>query len=424
MMEKVKKFNMGQKQCEGCGEWVDKKEKKCLKCAEPFAYRVKETTIVKVSTVVFALLTVFFFVVAALWSTGVTKVEDINEENNFSILKIKGTVIDTPDYYPNAYDDSGTMRIWLNDTSGEIQVYFDEITTKTLIKNGEIPELGDTVEVMGRVSYSKDSDTMKIADIGISKRGLSVSIDTAGNDEEVLPYRSLSVENENNLEILKNVYTRLLIPDIAGKGKDTYEDGKKVLVNGTVVSDLTNYSTAYVLTICDVSSGEKLIVYVPKDIVELSGIELYSEDDVIYNMLAGSEVSILGSLTYYESAYGSQYSKWELIPSSLGKAKKVSGRYCFEIGKEGSGFSVDMLMSNPDIYKGEDVLIQGARLTEIDGKDYIEDVGGQQQLLLFCYSGIGDIPSGAIVDVKGEFTNYQGTWEIKIYESEDIQEVS
>lgn len=419
-----KDLHAGKRHCEACGEWVDKTGKKCPECAGPFAYRVSEATIVKVSTVVFTIFTVFFFVLAVFWSADITKVEDIDEARNFEILRIKGTVIDSPDYYPNEYDDSGTMRVWINDTTGEIQIYFDEITTELLIESGEIPGLGDTVEAMGRVSYSKDSDTMKVSDITISGDGISVSIDTSGEDAEIWAYRSMSVENENNFEILGNNYQVVPISDIEGKGKNAFEERKKVLISGTVVSSVTNYDTAYQFTICDESSPglEKLIVYVPKDIVELSGVELESQEDLTYNLLAGSRVSILGSMTYYESAYGPMYSKWELIPTSVGKAKQISGRYCFEIEDEGTGFSVENLLSNPEIYEGEDVVIHSAVFIERDGKTFIKDVGGTNELMVFCYDPL-DIADGAIVDLEGEFLDWEGTWEIKIYDAQDIREV-
>ena len=219
---------------------------------------------------------------------------------------------------------------------------------------------------------------------------------------------------EDSDEGTGKTYQAMSISDIAGKSKDAFEDGAYVYIKGTVVSAITNYSTFYQFKIGDIDNGSKLLVLIPKNLINLSGVRLYSEDDMIYNLLAGTEVSILGSLTYYESTYGPQYSKWELMPTSLGKAKKISGRYCFEIEKEGSGFSVDMLFSNPEMYEGELVELQGVRVRESEPKVSIEDVGGGESLLIFTYDGVDGFSKGDIVNVVGEFTEYQGTWEIKL----------
>jgi len=85
-------------------------------------------------------------------------------------------------------------------------------------------------------------------------------------------------------------------------------------------------------------------------------------------------------------------------------------------------------MSNPEIYKDEDVLIQGVRIVKSGGDTYVEDLEGEYPLLVYGYRNLSGFKEGDIVDISGTFFKYTSKngeiiWEIKGYDSEDIQEV-
>ena len=411
----------GKKQCPACGKYVDKERRVCPECTAQFSYRLKEFTLVKFS-LIFVVLGVVYFLIAANWQAPVTKIDELDKDDNFSIMRFEGKVVRTPRYYPSKYDDYGEMKFYVNDTTGEIQVLCGSKVTEELIGSGNIPAIGDTVEVLGRVLYI-GGGTEFDESMTISEDGINVYLDKTVVQEKTMPFMRVEVMYEDNIKISDRSYSVKDISDVAGKPGDTYESGKKVMISGTLVSEITNYTTNYQMTIGDLGSGDKLLVYVPKDLLELSEIELYSKDDLVYNLKPGSEVTIFGALEYYESSYGPQYSKWELIPTTLNEKSKVQGKSCFQVTAEGEGFTVDMLMSNKYMFKGEQVYLQGVKVSKNDPKLYVKDSGGQEELLIFSYDTLEDFDLGDTVELSGEFTQYQDTWEIKISGPSDIREV-
>lgn len=414
------------KQCPACGKYVDKERSVCPECTAQFSYRIKESTLVKFS-LIFIAIGVIYFLIAANWQAPVTSIDELDKDDNFSIMRFEGKVVRTPRYYPSKYEDYGEMKFYINDTTGEIQVLCGSKVTEELIGTGNIPAIGDTVEVLGRVLYIGSATEFQ-EDMTISEDGINVYLDKTVVQEKTMPFMRVEVMYEDNIKISGRSYSPKDISDVAGKPGDTFESGKKVMMSGTVVSEITNYTTNYQVTIGDLGSGDKLLVYVPKDLLELSGIELYSKEDLLYNLRLGSEVTIFGALEYYESSYGPQYSKWELIPTSVGDkitVKEEDGtiRTCFEVTREGEGFTVDTLMSNKNMFKGESVYLAGVKVSKNEPKLYIKDPGGQYELLIFSYETLEDFDVGTSVELWGEFTEYQGTWEIKIYEASDIREV-
>ncbi len=433
-IQSVKEAMEGKKQCPACGKQVDKDCRICPECTAQFRYRVKESTLVKFS-LIFIALGVVYFLIAAYWQAPITNIDELDKDDNFSIMRFEGKVVRTPRYYPSKYQDYGEMKFYINDTTGDIQVLCGSKVTEELIGTGNIPALGDTVEVLGRVLYIGSGIEYNEV-MTITEDGINVYLDQSVVTEKTMPFMRVEVMYEDNIKITGRSYSPKDISDVAGKPGNTFESGKKVMMSGTVVSEVTNFTTSYQVTIGDLDSGDKVLVYVPKDLVELAGIELYSEEDILHNLRPGSEVTILGALEYYESSYGAQHSKWELIPTSVGdkitvKEKKdgeIIEKTCFEVTSAGEGFTVDMLMSNPEIYKDEDVLIQGVRIVKSGGDTYVEDLEGEYPLLVYGYRNLSGFKEGDIVDISGTFFKYTSKngeiiWEIKGYDSEDIQEV-
>jgi len=426
VMEKTLERISDKKQCPACGKYVEEHRRICPECTAEFAYRIRESTLVKFS-LIFVALGIVFFLIAAFWGSNVTDIDDIDTDDNFTIMNFEGKVTSSPRYYPIKYNDYGEMKFYLNDTTGEIQVYCGSEVTEELIKGGNIPALGDTVTVTGRVLYiegvSDNTEDIRISSAGITTYG--------GVEKEGISsaFRRVEVIYEDNLEISKRLYSVKSISSVAGKPKNTYEEGVKVMMSGTVISEITNYSTAYQFTIGDLASEDKLLVYIPKALVHLAGIELYSDKDPVFNLKPGSEMTILGALEYYESSYGPQYDKWELIPTSVGNKVKIDYKGesigSFRVTEEGEGFTVDMLMSNKDMFKGEQVHLQNVIVSKNDQKLFVKDSGGQHELYVFTYDfdALDYLDVGTNVELWGEFIQYNQEWEIKLGDPSDIKEV-
>jgi len=303
---------VGKKQCPACGKYVDKERRICPECTANFSYRIKESTLVKFS-LIFVVLGIVFFLIAAYWQSGITNVEDLDRHDNFTIQRFKGKVIASPKYKVYAYDDYGEMTFDIHDGTGKIQVLCNRKVTEDLIKNARIPVLGDTVEATGRVLFIEKINLGDLDNITLSDDGIKIYV---GGKAETLAaseaFKRVEVVYEENFKInpdKPNRYQKKSIADVAGKPEDTFEKGTKVMMSGTVVSALTNYSKAYQFTIKDEASGDKLLVYVPKSVVELSAVELYSPDDIIFDLKPKSKVTILGALEYYKNKYDSKYDK-------------------------------------------------------------------------------------------------------------------
>ena len=82
----------GKKQCPACGKHVDKERRVCPECTAQFSYRVKESTLVK-GSLIFVVIGVVFFLIAAYGPSGITNVEDMDTNDNFSILNRHWNII-------------------------------------------------------------------------------------------------------------------------------------------------------------------------------------------------------------------------------------------------------------------------------------------------------------------------------------------
>ncbi|MDP6155054.1 MAG: hypothetical protein QF682_02825 [Candidatus Thermoplasmatota archaeon] len=408
----------GKKQCPACGKHVDKERRVCPECTAQFSYRVKESTLVK-GSLIFVVIGVVFFLIAAYGPSGITNVEDMDTNDNFSILTFKGKVVEAPDYDVYPYQEYGEMKFDINDTTGIIQVLCNSRVTEELIENGKIPSVGDTIEVTGRVLFIESVSSGDWENITISEEGLKLYLE---RDTEIMgkedAFKRVEVMYEDNLQIERPNHDKLSVSQVDGQKQDAFELGKKVRVTGIVASGLTNYSTAYQFNLKDPDTNDKLLVYIPKSLVELSGIELYSEEDPIINLKPLSEVTIRGALIYYTSSYGPEYDKWELIPTYLGdkyKVKTTSGdKKCLEIIKEGENFGVDMLLANKNMFEGASIHLENVRISKNGSDLKIKDPGGQDELLVYSYDKLDDFALGTSVEVEGQFIVFGTTWEIKI----------
>ncbi len=411
----------GKKQCPACGKYVDKERRICPECTAHFSYRIKESTLVKFSSI-FVVIGVVFFLIAAYWPTGITDVEDMDRYDNFSIMTFKGKVVEAPDYDVYPYQEYGEMKLNISDETGYLQVLCNSGVTESLIKSGKIPAVGDTVEVTGRVLFIESVSPGAWKNITLSNQGLKLYLkgeaELKGREDA---FKRVEVMYEDNIKIFPNKYTKKSISNIAGKPKETFEIGTKVVVSGKVVSVLTDYPTAYQFHIGDEDNAKNLMVYVPKGLVQLSGIELESEEDIIFNIKPGSDVTIIGALIYYDNK-----EIWELVPTSVGTKIKVGGNPCFEVTQEDSSFTftVDKIMSNKGLYENARVGLNNVKIVNKNYKLYVKDQGGTDEIVLFSYGSLGEYNTGDIVNVEGQFIYYEGKkiWEIKL-NADDIREV-
>ena len=416
------------KQCPACGKSVDKGRRVCPECMADFGYRLKESTIVKFASI-FIVIGFIFFAIAAYWETDITKVGDLDKDDNFMIMRFEGKVVSTPKYDVSKYEDYGEMKFNLNDSTGEIQVLVNSKVTKGLIKNGNIPVIGDIVDVEGQVLFIESILGSKES-IMISEDGITIYCEGGGTIQgKEDAFKRVTINSIDNIKIMPNKYNGTIsISDVSGKPKDTFASGTKVKMSGTVVSEIINYASSYQFLIGDPKEGVNLLVYIPKSLVELSDLKLYSPDDPIFNLKAGSEITILGALEYYESEYSSKYDKWELIPSSVGERMKVAGQKCFQVIKEDPDFqwSVDLLMSTPTLYEDGLIHLKAVKVTKgLSDIGYgfefrITDPGGGLDLKVWIpknyikvYGSLEDFEVDDTLDIWGTFAYYKG-WQIKI----------
>ena len=136
--------------CPSCGRYIGPRDV-CPYCGARVKRRLS-VRLLKIAAVILAvvgLLTVRF--VAVYIQTPVVKVSEIKPSMNYAHIKMTGIVT----RYPSLYSD-GSLSFWIDDGTGEIMVKAYRFEAQELLQSGNVPAMGDRVEVEGSIRIRED----------------------------------------------------------------------------------------------------------------------------------------------------------------------------------------------------------------------------------------------------------------------------
>lgn len=137
--------------CPSCGRFVGPYET-CPYCGADVGRRMP-VRLVKFGSLVLAVAGVLLLLlVAARGQVPAVEVGSLAGTMNWAYLRIQGTVSRQPTYDP----ESGTLRFWVQDGTGEILVLAYDKESTVLLEQDQVPVMGDTVVVEGTLRVRDD----------------------------------------------------------------------------------------------------------------------------------------------------------------------------------------------------------------------------------------------------------------------------
>lgn len=324
--------------------------------------RASETHILIVCAVLL-LIGGIFIGLAYSSETPVTKVGEITEDMSFSHIKIVGKVSDFPSYTTDKYELRSTIRFPLNDGTGTISVKLADTVTDVLLKTGNVPGYGQTVEVEGKLSVSEYSKSLTV----INPQFLKIL--TKEEDYEEL----------TDLSLLNSVAS----------------EGKLVKVTGKVKS-FSNLGFAYSFNVTD-GNGE-VNVFFQKTFAMVFPQNFYE--------LKGANLTVKGALKWY-----AQRNYWELLPTTWLDIKILNTAV-----EKYNSTAISDLLSNPTSNLNKLFRLENVTVVSV-GQYNLTVSDGNYSLMVYSTTSIsywGDIKEGAIVVVQGKFVQYGSIYELKV----------
>lgn len=259
--------------CPNCNRYVGPVET-CPYCRAKVAKRSVHQAI-KYGSLAFALLgLVLVQQLAVHQGTPQFKISEIDKQNNFAHIEIRGMVSDPITYFSQEGTDSGSLYIEVDDGTGTVTVRTYSDMTSKLLKAGKVPAFGDRVIVTAQVAYRCDA-------------------------------LSLLLQSTDDIEIDRATPVDLEPSDIAAADEDSFAEGDRVRVSGRL-DEWTDYEWAISLWITD-GSQNRANIYIPQSIMDLTGA------GVLGRLYVNMELTVVGALKWYEAG---RYSRWEVIPAS------------------------------------------------------------------------------------------------------------
>jgi len=304
---------------------------------------------------------------AFLWlayssETPVMKIDEITEDLSFSHIRVVGKVADFPSYTTDKYEQRSTIKFPLNDGTGTLSVKLSDSVTDALLKNGNIPGYGQTVEVEGKLSVSEYSKSITVL------RPEFLKILT--KEEDYMPV-DLS-----------------LLPSIAS-------EGKLVKITGSVKS-FVNLGFAYSFNVTD-GNGE-VNVFFQTTFASIQPKNFYE--------LKGANVSVRGALKYY-----AQKNYWEVLPTTwldiTIHSTKVE-RYAL--------VSISELLTNPSAYLNKNYRLENVSVLAL-GQYNMTVTDGDYTLLIYSTTAMsywGNLKPGMAVIIQGKFVQSGSTYVLKV----------
>ncbi len=205
--------------CPSCGRFVGAQET-CPNCGAHLGRRIS-LRLIQYGAVILAVLGL-----VALWFAArardipVVRIQDISSTMNWAYVKLQGTVIRPPSFDAQ----TGYLRFWIFDGSGEMMVAAYRNESQALLTAGKVPAMGDEVTVEGTLKVKEDfqSLTLNVPDHFIVVRPQPVEMAIAGVTLEQL-YQKVLVRGQ--VRQVKRPYeglTILTVRDAGGEIDVTY----------------------------------------------------------------------------------------------------------------------------------------------------------------------------------------------------------
>ncbi|MEW6070315.1 MAG: OB-fold nucleic acid binding domain-containing protein, partial [Candidatus Thermoplasmatota archaeon] len=308
----------------------------------------------------------------------------LGEEYNFRHVRVVGKVTDIPRYYFDKYG-GGTLKFYLNDTTGEVTVKCESKVLDSLIQNNKIPAFGDLVDLEGTLYAGEE-------------------------------YKIIKIFSDTFLRIKPRTYEELEISAIAGKKTELdFTAGKLVKISGTI-SSIYRLSFAYIIYVSD-ELGNEVIAFITSDFAELTG---WGE---LKNLSIGNEVTIRGALKWY-----SRYSKWEIVPTSSRDIVAKGAPSIIELDYFPT--TVGELLSAPERYSSSLIALQNVIVVEEGSyaENYSLELANEVNFRVAdSLTGISikvvvesyaarplNLTFNDRVSIKGLFLNYENDWVVKV----------
>ncbi len=368
--------------CLSCGRILKVKDK-CGVCGANQIVRVTEVQLIAVASILLLIGVIFLGAAGAYSETRIAVIGDLRESDNFRQTRIIGNIVDLIDYYPEKYDDTGTIRMVVNDGTGDISVKIVPNISKYFIETGYIPGFGDTVDCEG---------ALFVGDEG---------------------YMQLKVRDKNLFKIVETSGLNLTLEELLQSEKTDYDLGAKVSVEGQIQGKFYIDCFAWILDLGD-QEGRSVSVFIPDTITLLTG-EL--DMDALYL----SQVIVTGGLEWYESGQS-----WEIIPGSVLDIEIINPY----TGDDYTILTVKELLANASAYQNKFVQLDDVTV-EWYYASYLYSVSDSttyDEIAIFVDYDANTSASFGLDDkmsVRGWVTFYdennnnvpdEGEWEIKIRE--------
>ncbi len=366
--------------CLSCGRLL-KREDKCGVCGASQITRVHEVQLIAIACMLLIIGVVFLGAAGAYSETEITKVGDLRESDNFRQTRVIGKVIDIVDYYPEKYDDTGTIRMLIDDGTGEINVRIVPTVSRYYIENDYIPGFGDTVDCEG---------ALFVGDAG---------------------YMQIKIRDKNLFRIVDTPSLNLTLEELAASGQADHDLGTKVSVPGQIQGKFYIEGFAWILDLGD-QEGRTVSVFIPDTIMQMTG-------DLDMDTLYLSQVIVHGGLEWYDSGHS-----WEIIPGSVNDLEIVS-RYT---GDTYVNLTVTEFLDSPETYQNQFVQLNDVTVAWYYANYLfsVSDSSTYDEISIFVDYDANTSTSFGVGDkitVRGWVTFYdendngipdEGEWEIKI----------
>ncbi len=364
--------------CPSCDEPVTVEGDKCNRCGANLVTRqsIKGISLAACSLFVIGIM---FLAMAATSVMPVTPINTLTLDDNFAQVRIRGVVSAAPDFYPDKYGYSGTMRISVNDTTGEMTVRSYTIVTqrfidKDTLEHPRIPGIGDTVDIQGQAIISETS-------------------------------QGITLKSERDLKIEAREYQTYEIAKIDVAGQYSLTPLQLVTVTGKIIQK-SNYTSAVSMYIED-GKGHSVNVYIPTSVIGLTGI------GDVYRCRVGDNVTACGALEWYKD-------HWEIIPQT------TKNFVCHSEPVVYNKTTVENLMANTATFIGKAVELTNVVITSTTMYTFNVADSETSTTNVTIYVAYGATCTaqktvGQRVNVKGTFVQYGTGWEVRIDSGTDDQ---
>jgi DNA/RNA endonuclease YhcR with UshA esterase domain len=368
--------------CKSCGHETHGRNS-CRRCGADQVHRVTERKLIAISCVLLLIGAVYLGAASAFSETKISVIGELRETDNFRQIRVVGKVVALINFYDEKYSDTGTIRLLVNDGTGNLYVKIMPDVTEKLIREGgdRIPGFGDTVDCEGSLFVGDDG------------------------------YMQIKVRDKSLFRVRPRIYTEITIADLVPPNRSSFDVGKQVKVTGQIQGNFYIEGFARILDLVD-EEGRSVSIFIPDVIGQLTG-EL--DLDNIYL----SRVNVSGALEWYENAQS-----WEIIPRSTSDIEIISTYQ----GDAYTTLTVGQLLSNPGAYANAYVQISNVTVAT-KYQDYlysVTDATTSDKISIYVDYGANastGIMIGQRMNCRGWVTYYDsnkngvpdaGEWEIKI----------